>query len=127
MRIWIVVLSLFVFSSCSDDEKLRIEGGELTVYFSHESAREEAKKVALFWKDNNFLSGRKQDIQLNEFQEEFQLKLIQNEDLTDIEFSSKDRMMFHQLSDSLNAQIFIEKPVTIHLCDPSFKTKYIIE
>lgn len=127
MRFYCFIFCLLVLQSCSDDEKMRIEGGNLSVYFSHESAREKAKETALYWKKNNFLTGKKQDLQLNEFQEEFQLKMIQNEKLKDVELSIHDIKLFHQLTDSLNTQIFTEKPVTIHICSPDFKTKYIIE
>lgn len=127
MRILVLLVPFLMFSSCSGDEKRRIEGGDLTVYFSNDSSRDEAKKLALFWKENGFLTGNKQDVELNEFQEEFQLKLIQNPELADIDVSIKDRKNFHELMDTLNASIFTEKPVKIHICNPNLKTITVIE
>lgn len=127
MKFVFLFLLIFVFFSCSEEEKSRIEGGKLTVFFSPDSAKDEAKKVALFWKENKFLTGEKQDLQLDEFSDEFHLKIIENKSVADIEMPIEQLQHLYTLTDSLNSQIFIKKPVTIHVCDQNFKPKYAVE
>lgn len=116
---------LFILSSCSSDFGNKIQGGELTVHYPKSKDVEMAKQVALFWKDNDFLTGKPQDLQLLSEDNRFVLKIIASEyKMESFEISIEEKMTLLKLQKKLNDQLLGDTPkvLEIEIAKNNFET-----
>lgn len=97
-------ISLFVgfglmLLSCTSGKGNVVKGGELSVYFIETEDEELATQIANFWKDNELLTGKPQDLQLLRIEDGYQLLIIESEVGSEINFI--ERKLLSELQDSL--------------------------
>ena len=127
------VLILFVgvvvlLSSCNADKRHRHIGGELTVYYFDQSEADVAKKVAFFWKENDLLTGKKQDLQVRKEKNGYTVSMIAKEPkkvAKDMPIS--EAMLLAQLKKKLYTDVFNNEAFTLEICNSRFETVYTVE
>ena len=68
----------------------KVVGGNLSVYYLESSDKEKAETIAKLWKSKDLITGKKQDLQLVQFQDGYELRLIANNSI------SRDKMPFNE-------------------------------
>lgn len=117
----IIILSLLILTAaCGTDYGHEVHGEQLTVYFTHATDQEEAENIARFWKDNNLLTGKKQDIQLTRKKDILELRLIMNEPNSKPDLPFVERRMMMELQDTLG--LLLDQNIEIILCNGRFET-----
>ena len=124
-----IILALLLFTtliSCSEEYGNKVKGGNLTVHFI--DARDEAiaEKIAVFWKNNDLISSKKQDIQLMRSKKGYRLNLIveNGETLPPMNYAESKALL--DLQSMLRDSVFKEKRMEIFLCDNQFNPLYNI-
>lgn len=123
VKYWFVIPVLFMLASCSDHHGNKVVGGELGVYYFDDN-KNNAEAIALFWKNNDLLTGRSQDLQLIEEKDNFVLKLIAIDKEEDV--SLQNRQLLLKLQKSLNDSLQFSKYIELELADNNFNTIYNI-
>ncbi len=111
--------------SCDTGQGRKVFGGELSVYYDLPSDEKLAEQIARYWKENNFLSSKKQDVKIIHSKEGFQLLLIENESFKNEEFSFSERKLLNDLKNDLQKNVF-KKDLEIVICNADFQPKYKI-
>ena len=96
-------------------------GGELTVYFIDHQDEEYAKQLARFWKNNDLLTGKDQDIQLIRSDDGYRLNIIADNPDKVKPIALDELQALLSLQNMLNDSIFVEKSVQIVICNNRFK------
>ena len=122
--ITLILLIVFLFS-CSSDQGNRVIGDKLSVYFELPKNEKVAEDIALYWKENNLLTGRKQDIKIIVGDTKNQLLLIENKSFKSEELPFSQRKLLNDLKNDLQEKIF-HKKLEIIICNEKFESKYII-
>lgn len=73
-----IACSLLLLTSCASRYGNSVKGGDLTVYFEEQKDEKFAITIAEYLRDNNLLTGKKQDIQLIRVDGRPHLRLISN-------------------------------------------------
>lgn len=121
MKIILSLLALWLLSACGPNYGNEIHGENLTVYFENAGDKDLAKKIALYWKENDLLTGQRQSIQIESKKRKVYLRLIANEPKNGVELS------FVELKDMLELQDNIREytkrdHLEIVICDGQFET-----
>jgi len=123
--------TLFIFltillASCSSENGNRIVGDQLTVYF--DSAKEEsiAEKIALYWKENKLLTGRKQDLKISADEKGYTLKIIASSPKENFSVPFEERKLLLQLEADLNEKV-ADSPLEIVICNNQFEPIYNVD
>ncbi|MFT5778660.1 MAG: hypothetical protein ACI837_001616 [Crocinitomicaceae bacterium] len=120
------VLFLVLLSACTSDDRNKIVGGELTVYFIDKQDESLAKEVALYWKEHDLVTGKPQDLELSKAENGYVLAMIAKKpnELDLMTFTEK--RLLNELKMDLYETIFEEKPFNLVLSNPKFETLYVI-
>ena len=116
----------FIFlclTACNSEVENRVYGDQLTVYFPDAQNEALAKEVALYWKNNDLLTGVDQDLQLISVEGGYQLNLIKSDAFKNDEVSFEDQKLLTVLSDSLEKIVF-KSNLTITICNNKFEPIY---
>jgi len=76
MNVIKVLLVFFLLSSCGNEMGNKVVGGNLSVYYLESSDKDKAESIARYWKNNDFITTQKQDLQLVQYQDGYELRLI---------------------------------------------------
>lgn len=114
---------LVSLTACSSNTENRVNGDNLTVYFPDASNEQFAEKVAIYWKDNDLITGVNQDLQLINTKEGYQLNLIQSDAFKNEQVKFEDQKLLSILKDSLENKIF-NANLTIAVCNNKFEPIY---
>lgn len=76
MNVIKVLLVFFLLSSCGNEMGNKVVGGNLSVYYLVSSDKDKAESIARYWKNNDFITTQKQDLQLVQYQDGYELRLI---------------------------------------------------
>ncbi len=116
-----------LLQSCGGDNRHKIEGAKLTVYYFQESEMKTAEKVAFFWKERGFLTGEKQDLQLRKVDNKYTLSMIANDKDAGEKMTFDDIQLLMQLKRRLWEDVFEEKSFNFEICNNKFETIYTVE
>ncbi len=114
---------LISLTACSSNTENRVNGDNLTVYFPDASNEQFAEKVAIYWKDNDLITGVNQDLQLINTKEGYQLNLIQSDAFKNEQVKFEDQKLLSILKDSLENKIF-NANLIIAVCNNKFEPIY---
>lgn len=117
----------FALYSCSNDYGNKIVGGELSVYYMEGASIKKAEEIALYWKENNLLTGNKQDMQLEKVKDAYILKLIQTNDVKGVNMSFNERKLLYDLQKDIREKIFSNESFSLALANNKFEITYKIE
>jgi hypothetical protein len=120
IRITLLFSLLFLAAACGSDYGHEVHGEKLTVYFVESSDQEAAEQLALYWKNNKMLTGKKQDIQLTRSGKTLQVRLIANDPKLSVELPFNERKILMELQDTLG--VVLQRTVEIVLCNNRFET-----
>ena len=101
-------------------------GDKLTVYFTSTEDEALATKVAEFWKDHDFLTGKPQDLQLTNVEGVYDLRLIASDVKHIKEVSIPERKALLDLQRVLRDSVFPGKSFELIVCDNKFLPIYNI-
>ena len=116
------VFFLFLLS-CNSNAENRVTGDNLTVYFPEIDNQTLAEQVAVYWRENDLVSGEKQALQVVNTKEGYQLNIIQSEAFKNEEVTFEDQKLLYILKDSLENIIF-NSNLTIAICNNKFESIY---
>lgn len=122
---FILIFALFVLVSCGEDYGHEIHGGKLTVYFTDRSDEQLAEGIANYWKENDLLTGKKQDLQLVREDDWYVLNIIANRPEEVKEMKFEERKVLLDMQQDLQLKLG-EHNLQLVLCDNGFKEIYNI-
>ncbi len=120
-----VTAALFLLTACGPDYGNEIHGGNLTVYFTDAKDESSAEKVALFWKENDLLTNKAQDLQLVRENGILRLKLIAFEPESATSMPFKERKALLDLQEEVREHLK-EPALELVICDEEFEIVYNI-
>lgn len=112
-------------ASCSSENGHSVIGDKLTVYYTNIENESIAESIALFWRENDLITGSSQDLKLVENKNNYQLLLIQSNITETFVMPFEERVLLLQLQKDLNAQLPISS-LEIVICNNQFKPIYNI-
>jgi len=125
LRIIPFLALLFFISSCSSEQGSRVVGDQLSVYYDLPQDESLAEKIAIYWRDQGFLTSQKQDVRIVHVHDGFQLLLIENENVMLSELPFGERKLLNDLKNDLQKNIF-QGNLEIVICNTKFEPKYTI-
>jgi hypothetical protein len=121
------VFFLAAITGCTSDDRNRIDGGELTVYFIDKKDESLAKKVAHYWKEHDLLTGKPQDLQLSKIEDVYTLAMIAK-DPSQLEMMTfVEKRLLNKLEKDLWINVFEKKAFNLVLANDKFETLYSID
>ncbi len=127
-RILVLLVGVMVIlSSCDSDKRHRFVGGELTVYYFDQSEADVAKKVTFFWKENDLLSGKPQDLQVRKVDGSYVVSMIAKEPKEVKNMPIGEVQLLAQLKKKLYTEVFNEEAFTLEICNSRFEAVYTVE
>lgn len=127
MLLFLGATMLFVLIGCNSDKRNKFVGGDLTVYYFDESESEVAKKIAFFWKENELLTGKKQDLQVRQDNKRFTVSMIAKDPKGVTGMPVSEVLLLAQLKKKLYVEVFNEQSFTFEICNDRFETIYTVE
>jgi len=125
LRRFYLIYILLLFSACGSDHGNEVHGGNLTVYFTNTEDQEMAENIARFWKDNDLLTGEKQDLKLVKEGDWYELNIIAKNPKEVAQMSFTERKVLLDLQKSLHDYLKNDH-VQIVLSDANFEPLYNI-
>lgn len=120
LRIFIGVWALLVTTGCGPDYGNEIHGQNLTVYFENGEDQQLAEKIAVFWKDQQLMTGEKQDVQLVKNKGVYQVRIIALEPAGVKDLPFNELRLLLNLQDSLRNAL--KKPdLEVVICNNQFE------
>tara|TARA_R110002072_G_scaffold302097_2_gene483838 strand:- start:23617 stop:24015 length:399 start_codon:yes stop_codon:yes gene_type:complete len=121
-----------LLTSCSSDNGHQIVGDQLTVYFDNAEDETLAEKIAFYWKDNDLLTGEKQDLKIIRADDEYVLKIIASNPKQTANMPFEELKLLLELESDLNLNIQkvgkrANYPIEIVICDNQFEPIYNID
>lgn len=118
---WIPLLLLLLLLGCTDQTDSVVTGGKFSVHFESKDDYDLAKDIVDFWKKEELMTGKEQDVKLKRTSQGYELMLIsvkrkKMEELTFDEIRSLTKL--HQ---KLQEDVFKDKAFEIVLTDDTFK------
>ncbi|MFT5859087.1 MAG: hypothetical protein ACI865_001183 [Flavobacteriaceae bacterium] len=120
-----IVLFALLFS-CESDDLHQAIGGELTVHYESESDEELAEKILMFWRDNDLLSGKEQDLQLVRRKGIPQLSIIAKDTANIQNMPFMEKKLFSELKLKLWKEVFRKKTFKLMISDNKFNPLYSV-
>ena len=125
--LFLVVLPLFVLLACNSDKRNKFVGGKLTVYYFDQSEAEIAKKVAFFWKENDLLTGKQQDVQVRKDGNRYTVSMIAKDPKKVGKMPVDEIQLLGQLKKKMYVEVFNEESFTLEICNNRFEAVYTVE
>lgn len=120
-----VVLILLV-ASCQSDSDNKAIGGELTVHYENKKHQKLAETIVIFWKENDLITGKKQDLELKKVNKLFRLSMIANDTSLIDMMPFREKRLFNELKNKLWKEVFNEKNFELIISDEKFKPLYTV-
>ena len=125
MKILSLFFALFLLTACGSDYGNEVRGGNLTVYFLNADDQQLAEKIARFWKENELLTDKKQDLQLTKTGDWYALHIIANEPKIVKDMPFDERRILLGLQSELQSELGVNNFQLI-VCNSSFEPIYNI-
>lgn len=113
--------SIQLLSACSSDARHKVVGDQLTVYFNDAAAEKSAEKLAVFWEQNKFVTGKKQDLQLNLEGKNLTLFMISNAPKEVKNISFEEQKMLMDLEDRIQSELFPQYTFNLVITNDQFE------
>ena len=122
-----LALFLLILTACTGGYGNKVGGGDFSVFFPDGKDEGVAIEIARYWKENDLITDKKQDIQLVSSGKDFALRLIAQDpdNLQNMPYS--EQKLLYGLRDSLQRFVCDTCNLVIELCDDKFEPKYRIE
>jgi len=127
MLLFFAVTSMFILFGCNSDSRNKFVGGELTVYYFDQSEAEIAKQIAFFWKENDLLSGKMQDLQVRKDKKRFTVSMIAAKPKEIDKMTFDEILVLSQLKKKLYVEVFKKESFTLEICNNRFEAIYTVE
>lgn len=114
-----------VSAACGGSYGNKLESEELDVFYTKIQFEEDARKIALYWKEHALLGTQKQYLQLDEHHGVYHLKLVSTDNFDPTTFSFDERALLKSLQDSLQA-VVAPKRLEIVIAKNNFETVFNI-
>lgn len=123
-----ILALILALTACSKGYGNKLEGENLNVYFEFKEDEQLANSLGKFWKENDFIGARKQNIRLTKNDESYLLQLIATDHSISTEgLSFSDHKLLFDLQNRLDSTIFKNTlGCEIVICDGSFEPLYNI-
>lgn len=125
--LFFVFTALLALGSCDTDKRNKLVGGNFTVFYFNQSEAQVAKKVAFFWKENGFLTGNKQDLQVRKENKRFTVSMIAKDPKSIDNMSIDEVQHLAQLKKKLYTDVFNQSSFTLEICNNRFEPIYTVE
>ncbi len=125
LKIIFPFLLVALLLACTSGQGNRVVGDKLSVYFDRLEDEKIAEDVALYWKENDFITGNQQDLKIINGKDKVQLLLIEKDIFKSEDFPFSERRLLNDLRNDLQEKIF-HKKLEIIICNEKFEPKYII-
>ena len=115
-----ILLILFFFTSCGKGMGHKVVGGKLSVYYLESSDKNKAETIAKIWKRKDLITGKKQDLQLVQFQDGYELRLIANNSVNRNRIPFNERKILLGLQRTIRDSLKLEG-LQLVLCNSKFE------
>lgn len=112
--------------SCQQNYGNKLESEQLDVYYMQKKDEMYARKIGEFWKENNYLTNKKQSLQLDYSEGVYLLKLVVSDTLVLKNLSFDERNILLGLQKEIGEKVFPKNNFEIVLSDQRFKSLYNI-
>lgn len=116
----ILTLVSFVLSACVGENSNKVGGGNFYVHFDDKEDLKVAEDIARFWKDQNLVSGKEQDIKLFNRKSSYELYLISDDKVEEFQLPAEHMQLLFDLQNDLNSTLKTQKPIQIVISDKNF-------
>ncbi|MDG1146918.1 MAG: hypothetical protein P8N52_01305 [Crocinitomicaceae bacterium] len=120
-----LLLVILLFTSCGKGMGSRVVGDKLSVYYLEHSDKDKAKVIASIWRDKDLITGKKQDLQLVQFQDGYELRLIATNNIGKTQLPFNERRILLGLQRTIRDSLKL-KGLQLVLCDSKFEPIYNI-
>ncbi|HIP31817.1 MAG TPA: hypothetical protein EYG86_03555 [Crocinitomicaceae bacterium] len=120
-----IFLAILLYS-CSSENGNSVVGDKLTVFYDAPVEEELAEQIAVFWKENDLLTGKKQDLKIVPDGDSFVLQIIASYPIDDFDMPFEERKLLLELEADLHEKI-TDYPIEIVICNNQFKPIYNID
>lgn len=117
----LLFVSIQLFSACSSDSRHKVVGGQLTIYFNEPKAEKSAEKLAVFWKKNKFITGKKQDLKLTLEGKNLTIFMISKNPREAKDISFDEQKMLVDLETRIQSELFPDYNVNLVITDDQFE------
>ncbi len=125
MKVTLILLFALLLASCGNDFGSKVVGGNLSVYYVDSSDKLKAEALAIYWRENDLISGEQQDLQLVNFEDGYELRIIAKTPKGVKQMPFNERKLLSTLQRVLRDSIPLDG-LEIVLCDSNFKPIYNI-
>ncbi|MCH2230128.1 MAG: hypothetical protein MK105_07265 [Crocinitomicaceae bacterium] len=125
MKVTLILLFALLLASCGNDFGSKVVGGNLSVYYVDSSDKLKAEALAMYWRENDLISGEQQDLQLVNFEDGYELRIIAKTPKGVKKMPFNERKLLSTLQGVLRDSIPLDG-LEIVLCDSNFKPIYNI-
>ena len=128
LKIFYIGILTLALAACSKGYGNKLEGENLNIYFEFKEDEKLANELGRFWKKNDLLGSRKQNIRLTKNDEAYLVMLIATEnDFQPQGMGFADHKLLFDLQSQLNKIVFKETiNCEIVICDGTFNPLYNI-
>jgi len=129
MFLLLSLVSVLILIGCQSDKRKSWTGskGQFTVYYFEESEAQIAKDIAFFWKENDLLSGNKQDLQVRKDKKRFTVSMIAADPKKMSKMPFDEVQVLAQLKKKLYVDVFNQESFTLEICNNRFEAIYTVE
>jgi hypothetical protein len=129
MFLLLSLASVLILIGCQSDKRKSWTGskGQFTVYYFEESEAQIAKDIAFFWKENDLLSGNKQDLQVRKDKKRFTVSMIAADPKKMSKMPFDEVQVLAQLKKKLYVDVFNQESFTLEICNNRFEAIYTVE
>ena len=124
---FLFIVTFFMLFSCMDDGRHKVIGDQLTVYFFDAKDESLATDLAKYWKDNQFITGKKQDLQIAQRDGSFIVSIIASQPKEIGEMTFNERLLLIDLEKDLQKSVFKGKNTELEICNAKFERIYEVD
>lgn len=125
-RFFLFSLLLILFFACEENKGNRIEGEKIILFFDDKANFGTAKRIAEFWKENDFLGEKRQYLKLSKYGDVFYLSLIAEDKKSVHALSFYERKLLLELQKQIDSLLPKNHYSNIVLCDSNFEPLFNI-
>lgn len=120
----LLIISIIFLGSCAESADSQVSGGDFTVHFDNPDDKQLAIKLVEFWKSEDLLTGKNQDIKMVRTKTGYDLYLVSTVRKPDDELTFEELSAISELKKRLEKEIFRTKSVEIVIADENFKPMF---
>jgi len=118
------IISIILLGSCTDNTDSQVSGGDFTVHFDNPKDKQIAVKLGEFWKSEDLITSKKQDIKMVRTKSGFDLYLVSTVRKPGDQLSFEEVEAISILKKRLENQIFRKESVEIIISNENFNPMF---